>query len=158
MQKKLLSALFQNLVVTDTGIKVFYHLAESKNLITTIAKTKKPSEKTSDGDSISNFRTSQTLGFFVSKSSPIHWDGGGSTNLLEPDPLTVKIFIRFLWVKEQLNLMALARFRWVERWGIERLAEYFGVGTTAIKHRLAKIRLRPHIVGLSISPPNIRGR
>lgn len=80
LQKKLLSALFQNLVVTDTGIKVFYHLAESKNLIGTIVKTKKPSEKNSDGDFISSLRTSQTLGFFVSKSSPIHCIGGGAGN------------------------------------------------------------------------------
>ncbi|OFZ19762.1 MAG: hypothetical protein A2Z20_00300 [Bdellovibrionales bacterium RBG_16_40_8] len=83
MQKKLLSALFQNLVATDTGIKVFYHLAESKNLIGNTVKTKKPSEKNSDGDFISDLRTSQTLGFFVSKSSPIHCNGGVETSTNE---------------------------------------------------------------------------
>ncbi len=81
LQKKLLGALFQQLVATDTGIKVFYHLAESKNLIGNLVKTKKPSEKNSDGDSISSsWRTSQTLGFFSSKSSPIHCVGGGGGN------------------------------------------------------------------------------
>ncbi len=54
--------------------------------------------------------------------------------------------------------MELARLRWIERWGIERLAEYFGVGATSIKHGLAKIRSKPNIVGLSVCPPNIRGR
>ena len=53
--------------------------------------------------------------------------------------------------------MALARFRWVERWGAEKLAMHFGVGTTAIKCGLAKIRSKPNIAGLSLSPPNIRG-
>ncbi len=73
LQKKLLSALFQQLVATDTGIKVFYHLGESKNLIGTKVKTKKPSEVNSDGHW--SF-LSQTPGFFSSKSSPIHCNGG----------------------------------------------------------------------------------
>jgi site-specific DNA recombinase len=77
LQKKLLGALFQQLVATDTGLKVFYHLAESKNLIGNNVKTKKPSEVNSDGHS---FNFSQTPGFFSSKSSPIHWDGGGGGN------------------------------------------------------------------------------
>ena len=56
-------------------------IKESKNLIGNLVKTKKPSEKNSDGDSISSsWRTSQTLGFFSSKSSPIHCVGGGEGN------------------------------------------------------------------------------
>ncbi len=77
LQKKLLSSLFKQFVATDTGLKVFYHLGESKNLIGTKMKTKKLSEVNSDG--FLSF-LSQTPGFFSSKSSPIHWSGGGGGN------------------------------------------------------------------------------
>lgn len=77
LQKKLLNALFQQMVLTDSGIKLFYHLGESKNLIDHQVKTKKPSGFSTDGHS---FLSSQTHGFFSSKSSPIYWVGGGGGN------------------------------------------------------------------------------
>lgn len=77
LQKKLLGSLFQKLVATDTGIQVFYHLAESKRLIENSVKTKKPSDRKSDGH-FSSF--SLNPGFFSSQSSPIYCIGGGGGN------------------------------------------------------------------------------
>jgi len=76
LQKKLIGSLFQQLVATDAGIKVFYHLSEDKAVSGNLSKMKKPSEVISDGFSLMG----QTLGFFVSQSSPIHCVGGGGGN------------------------------------------------------------------------------
>jgi site-specific DNA recombinase len=77
LQKKLIGSLFQQLVATDAGIKIFYNLSENMNLSGNGKKMKKPSEVISDG---LNFLIGQTLGFFESQSSPIHCDGGGGGN------------------------------------------------------------------------------
>lgn len=61
-------------------------------------------------------------------------------------------------MKEKLDLVELARLRWVEKWTIERLARHFDAGTTTIKERISKIRHSPHLAGLEDQPPNMRGR
>ena len=77
LQKKLLGTLFQQLIATDAGIKVFYNLSEDMNLVGKNSQIKKPSESISDGF---NNLISQTHGFFMSQSSPIHCVGGGGGN------------------------------------------------------------------------------
>ena len=61
-------------------------------------------------------------------------------------------------MKEKLDLAELARLRWVEKWTIERLAGHFGLGTTAVKGWLSKVKEKPRLAGLAKRPSNIRGR
>jgi len=37
-----------------------------------------------------------------------------------------------LWKRKQLDLVELARLRWVEKWRYERLAEHFEIGRTSV--------------------------
>jgi hypothetical protein len=61
-------------------------------------------------------------------------------------------------VKEQLDLTALARLRWIERWKVARLAEHFGVSAIAINERLRVNKKNPSRGGFVSPPPNVRGR
>lgn len=60
-------------------------------------------------------------------------------------------------IKEQIDLVELARLRWVEKWKYERLAEHFGVGRTTVRNWVRRIKATPSLGGLSCKPPVIRG-
>ena len=77
LKKKLIGSLFHQLLVTSSGLDVFYVLAENTNTIGNSPKNKKPSEVKSDGF---NSLERLTNGFFMSIGSPILKDGGGGGN------------------------------------------------------------------------------
>ena len=58
--------------------------------------------------------------------------GGGCPNIVEPEPLTLKVEIAVLWKKEQLDLAELARLRWVEKWTRMQIADHFGLSRTTV--------------------------
>lgn len=62
------------------------------------------------------------------------------------------------WVKAKLDLAALARLRWIERWSIDRLAEHFGMSGTNVKRHIQAIRRNSRMGGLSMTPLKMRGR
>jgi hypothetical protein len=70
----------------------------------------------------------------------------------------VSIGYKLAWEREYLDLMELARLRWVEGWKVSRLAEYFEVSLTAIKERLRAIKTNPKRAGLRLKPTVIRGK
>jgi len=73
-QKRLFKSLFQQLLVTERGIQIFYELENE-------GSNGKPSESNSDGISIfTNGFFRQTLGFLVSNGSPVVTNGGGEGN------------------------------------------------------------------------------
>jgi hypothetical protein len=76
-KKRLFGNLFNQLLVTENGIKVFYELEEQSNVNGPTNQKTKPSDSKSDGISI--FTTDffrQTLGFLASNGSPVVTDGG----------------------------------------------------------------------------------
>lgn len=83
--------------------------------------------------------------------------GGGCPNLCEPEPLTVRVVIAASWRKEQIDLVELARLRWVEKWRYERLAEHFGIGRTTVRNFIRDIKAKPSLGGLKARPVTIRG-
>lgn len=84
-QKRLFGNLFQQLLVTENGIRVFYELEEQSNLNGFEGQKRKPSESNSDGISIfTNGLFSQPLGFLVSNGSPVVTSGGGIFSPLTP--------------------------------------------------------------------------
>ncbi len=56
------------------------------------------------------------------------------------------------------KVLQVARLRWIERWKIERLADYFATSPAAIKERLRTIKKRPFDISVPISSGVIRGR
>lgn len=66
--------------------------------------------------------------------------GGGGPNLVEPQALTVSIGRKVVWRKDKVDLIELAKLRWVDKWTIERLASHFGLGTTSIKMNLRLLK------------------
>lgn len=80
-KKRLFGNLFNQLLVTENGIKVFYELEEQSNLNGSERQKKKPSDSKSDGISIfTKSLFSQPLGFLVSNGSPVVTVGGGEGN------------------------------------------------------------------------------
>ncbi len=80
-KKRLFGNLFNQLLVTENGIKVFYELEEQSNLNGSESQKKKPSDSKSDGISIfTKSLFSQPLGFLVSNGSPVVTYGGGGGN------------------------------------------------------------------------------
>lgn len=61
------------------------------------------------------------------------------------------------WRKEQIDLVELARLRWVEKWRYERLAAYFGIGRTTVRDFIRQIKANPSLGGLKTMPAAIRG-
>jgi hypothetical protein len=62
-----------------------------------------------------------------------------------------------LWKREQLDLVELARLRWVERWRYERLAEYFDVSRSMVRDTIRRIKADPKAAGLRVAPGSVRG-
>lgn len=82
-KKRLFGNLFNQLLVTENGIKVFYELEEQSNLNDFKNQKNKPSDSKSDGISVfTKSLFSQPLGFFVSNGSPVVTNGGGDVNPL----------------------------------------------------------------------------
>ncbi len=80
-KKRLFGNLFNQLLVTENGIKVFYELEEQSNLNDFESQKRKPSDSKSDGISIfTNGLFKQTLGFLVSNGSSVVTSGGGGGN------------------------------------------------------------------------------
>jgi site-specific DNA recombinase len=76
LQKKLLSELFQQLIATDAGLKVFYHLPENKNFPNNDQKTKKAPGLIPGALQFLN----QISEFFSAGNLPSHCVGGGGGN------------------------------------------------------------------------------
>lgn len=55
------------------------------------------------------------------------------------------------WKKDNLDLTELARLRWIEKWKIERIAEYFGRSPNFIKKGLRKIEANPDLAKIQLA-------
>jgi len=69
-------------------------------------------------------------------------NGGGEPNLLEPEPLTSKVEIKVSWKKEQVDLVRLAKLRWVDKLRYEQIGAEMGIGRTKVIAELRKLKLR----------------
>jgi hypothetical protein len=72
--------------------------------------------------------------------------GEGCANLLEPSVLSCNEYYKVAWQRDVIDPTVLARKRWVEKWTMERLAEYFGVSRTAVVRHLGLIRKNPSLI------------
>ena len=80
-KKRLFGNLFNQLLVTENGIRVFYELEEQSNLNGFENNKSKPSDSKSDGISIfTNGFIRQPIEFLASNGSPIVTYGGGGEN------------------------------------------------------------------------------
>ncbi len=134
LQKKLLGGVFQQLVATDLGLGVHYTLSEEMSLIGKQVQMKKPSEVISDGFS---YLMQQTVGFFVSQSSPIVGYGGVWPTVVE-HPVIVKRSYTVQWKRKIFNLSKekLATLRASHGWTIAQTAEHLGFSEMVIKRCL----------------------
>jgi hypothetical protein len=84
--------------------------------------------------------------------------GGVCAKLPELAGPVVSTSYKLSWEREYLDLSELARLRWVERWKIESLADYFGSSRTAVKERLRAIKREPSRVSVAVPKVVLRGR
>ncbi len=64
----------------------------------------------------------------------------------------VSIGYKLAWERECLDLTELARLRWIEKWKVSQLADYFEISRTAVKERLRAIKSNPKRAGLNFMP------
>ena len=72
--------------------------------------------------------------------------GDGCANLLERSVLSISAFYSFAWKRDFIDYTELASKRWVDKWSMDKLADHFGVGRTAVIRHLGKIRSNPKLV------------
>jgi hypothetical protein len=82
----------------------------------------------------------------VSGESSLNQNGEGCANLLEPSVLSCNEFYSVAWQRDVIDFTELASKRWIEKWTMERLADHFGVGRTAVVRHLGLIRKNPSLV------------
>lgn len=85
-------------------------------------------------------------------------NSGCHNDLQELGGPTISESYKLTWERDYLDLTELARLRWIERWKIERLADYFDSSPTAIKERLRSIKKNPKRAGVAIPNRIFRGK
>ena len=95
MKKRLITNIFNQLILTDEGINVYYAFADDSNNYSQIQNKKGSLDLSSDPSK--SFR--QPLGFFPSQNlSIVQFGGGGGNRTHVQSTFQIKYYVRSFWV------------------------------------------------------------